>query len=69
MRPMKLAAVKAITGRGMTYTEASKISNPGFGCVNQAFALSLHSWHNTPDDWLRLQACLVILRQQRSVRK
>ena len=65
MKPMKLADIKAHTGRDMSYAEAVTISNPGFGCKQQAIALSLHTWHNTPEDWLRLQACVVILANKR----
>lgn len=65
MRRMKLADVRAITGRDMSYAEAIKISNPGYGCAQQALALSMLTRLNTATDWLRLQACLVILRTQR----
>jgi hypothetical protein len=30
-----------------------------------AIALSLHTWNNTPQDWLRLEAALVIIHNQR----
>jgi len=29
-----------------------------------ALALSLHAWNNTPQDWLRLEATLVILHHR-----
>jgi hypothetical protein len=34
----------------------------------QAVALSIHTNNNTREDWLRLQACLVILAQRRARR-
>ena len=65
MKPMKLAEVRKHTGRRLTYAEAIKLANPGdpFLC-NMAVALSLHSWNNTPQDWLRLEAALVILHHK-----
>jgi hypothetical protein len=62
MRPMKLADVRKHTGRQLTYEEAIKLANPGDPFLrNMAAALSLHSWNNTSQDWLRLEAALVIL--------
>lgn len=70
MKAMKLRDVEDITHiREMTYAEAIKISGPGFGCKQQSIALSLMTWRNTREDWLRLQACLVILKHQRRKRK
>ena len=31
----------------------------------QAAALSLHPWGNTPGEWLRLEACLVLIEERR----
>jgi hypothetical protein len=31
----------------------------------QAAALSLHSWCNTPQEWLQLEACLVLIEERR----
>jgi hypothetical protein len=65
MQPMKLADVRKHTGRKLTYAEAMKIANPGDRFLrNMAVALSLHAWNNTPEDWLRLEAALVILRHK-----
>jgi hypothetical protein len=65
MKPMNLAEVRKHTGRRLTYAEAVKLANPGDPFLrNMANALSLHSWSNTPEDWLRLEAALVILRHK-----
>ena len=62
MKLMRLADVRKHTGRQLTYVEAVKLANPGDPFLrNMAVALSLHSWNNTPQDWLRLEAALVIL--------
>jgi hypothetical protein len=72
MTPMKLRDVEDITHiRDMTPDEAGRFVSRGQSrqiTRNQAVALSLHTWHNTPEDWLRLQACLVLLRQRPSRR-
>jgi hypothetical protein len=66
MRPMKLADVRNHTGRQLTYEEAIKYANPGDTFLrNMAVALSVHSWNNTSQDWLRLEAALVILLTDR----
>jgi len=31
----------------------------------QAASLSLHSWGNTPKEWLQLEACLVLIEERR----
>jgi hypothetical protein len=65
MRPMKLADVRHHTGSQLTYEEAIKFANPGDPFLrNMADALSLHTWNNTPQDWLRLEAALVILHHR-----
>jgi hypothetical protein len=72
MKAMKLRDVEDITHiREMTYAEARRLACDNFATGNQAVALSLHTSSNTRDDWLRLQACLVILRhrRQRSMRR
>ena len=62
MKPLKLADVRQHTGRQLTYEQAAKLTNPGDPYLrNMAVALSLHSWNNTAQDWLRLEAALVIL--------
>jgi hypothetical protein len=65
MKPMKLADVRKHTGSRLTYEEAIKLANPGDPFLrNMAIALSLHPWNNTPQDWMRLEAALVILRHR-----
>jgi hypothetical protein len=68
MKPMKLAEVRKHTGRRLTVEKAAQYVNPGQSATatrNQACALSLHSWSNSPTDWLRLEACLVLLADKR----
>jgi hypothetical protein len=70
MKPMKLAEVRRQTGRKLTYAEAIKLANPGDPFLrNMAVALSLHSWNNTAQDWLRLEAALVIIHRKAQRRK
>ena len=65
MKPMKLAEVRKHTGRELSYAQATKLANPGDPFLrNMAVALSLHTWNNTAQDWLRLEAALVILRHK-----
>ena len=65
VKPMKLAEVRKHTGRPLTYAEAITLANPGDPFLrNMAVALSLHSWNNTAQDWLRLEAALVILHHK-----
>jgi hypothetical protein len=62
MNPFTLAEVRKHTGRPLTYAEAIRFANPGDPFLrNMAVALSLHTWNNTPQDWRRLEAALVIL--------
>ena len=68
MKPMKLAEVREHTGRELTVEEAAQyVSQNQSDTVtrNQACALSLHSWSNSAMDWLRLEACLVLLADKR----
>ena len=68
MKPMKLAEVRKHTGCRLTVEEAAQYVSPGQSAAvtrNQARALSLHSWLNSPTDWLRLEACLVLLADKR----
>ena len=71
MKPMSLADVRKQTGRKLTYAEAVKLASPGDPFLrNMAIALSLHTWKNTLQDWLRLQAAIVILhRRPRTARR
>ena len=64
MKPMNLAEVRKHTGRHLTIEEAAQYVSQGQSDTvtrNQAIALSLHS----ATDWLRLEACLVLLAQKR----
>ena len=68
MKPMKLAEVRKHTGCRLTFEEAAQYVSPGQSDTvtrNQACALSLHSWLNSATDWLRLEACLVLLAHKR----
>ena len=68
MQPMKLAEVRKHTGGKLTVEEAAQYVSPGQSDTvtrNQACALSLHSWSNSGTDWLRLEACLVLLADKR----
>jgi hypothetical protein len=68
MNPLKLAEVRKHTGR-LTYAEAITLANPGDPFLrNMAVALSLHTWNNTAQDWLRLRR-LVILHHKRRTRR
>ena len=65
MKPLKIAEVRKHTGRRLTYAEAIKLADPADPFIrNMAIALSLHAWNNTPQDWLRLEAALVILHHR-----
>ena len=68
MKPMKLTEVRKRTGRKLTIEEAAQFVSPSQSATvtrNQACALSLHSWLNSVTDWLRLEACLVLLADKR----
>jgi len=68
MKPMNLAVVRKHTGLELTVEEAAQYVSLGQSETvtrNQACALSLHSWSNTATDWLRLEACLVLLADKR----
>ena len=65
MKPLKIAEVRKHTGRRLTYAEAIKLANPADPFIrNMAIALSLHAWNNTAQEWLRLEAALVILHHR-----
>ena len=68
MQPIKLAEVRKHTGCTLTVKEAAQYVSSGQSYTvtrNQACALSLHSWSNSETDWLRLEACLVLLADKR----
>ncbi len=53
MKPMKLAEVRKHTRRELTLEEAARYVSPAQSDTvtrNQACALSLHSWSNSPTD-------------------
>jgi hypothetical protein len=71
MKLMRITEVREHTGRRLTPGEAAQyVSSSQSQAVirNQASALSLHSWLNTETDWLRLEACLVLLADKRQKR-
>jgi hypothetical protein len=67
MTIMRLAEARQHTGRQLTVDEAKTfVSRPHISVVKaQAAALSLHSWNNTPEEWLRPEACLVLIGERR----
>ena len=67
MNLIKLEAVRRHTRRELTPDQAKTlISHPNISVVKaQAAALSLHPWGNTPEEWLRLEACLVLIEETR----
>jgi hypothetical protein len=72
MGPMKWRYVVERTGRAtMSKEEARTLVSDAQPVIlrNQALALSLMTWSNTAEDWLRLQACLVLLRGRRGARR
>ena len=63
-----MARVREHTGRHLTIEEAAQYVSQGQSETvtrNQICALSLHSWSNSATDWLRLEACLVLLADKR----
>jgi hypothetical protein len=68
-KPLKIAEVRDHTGRRMTVAQAAEFVSPHQPrqiTRNQACALSMHTWNNTSTDWLRLEACLVLLHTRRA---
>lgn len=70
MRTLKLNEVVPFTGiESMSVAEAQRYVSRNQSrqiTKNQALALSMLTVLNTPQDWLRLQACLVLLRATRA---
>ena len=67
MNILKLDAVRRHTRRELTVADARGlvvIANLSV-LKAQAAALSLHSWLNTPAEWLQLEACLVLIEERR----
>jgi hypothetical protein len=67
MNLIKLDTVRRHTRRELTPDQAKTlVSHPNISVVKaQAAALSLHPWGNTPEEWLRLEACLVLIEERR----
>ena len=66
MNLITLDTVRQHTRRELTIAEArSLVASANLSVLKaQAAALSLHSWNNTPTDWLRLEACLVLIEER-----
>jgi hypothetical protein len=67
MNLIKLAAVRHHTRRELTPAEARRlVVSANLSVLKaQAAALSLHPWLNTPQEWLQLEACLVLIEERR----
>ena len=67
MNLLKLDSVRRHTRRELSVAEAQRlvVSTNLSVLKAQAAALSLHPWLNTPDEWLRLEACLVLIEERR----
>ena len=67
MNILKLDAVRRHTRRQLSVVEARQlVVSANLSVLKaQAAALSLHSWLNTPEEWLRLEACLVLIEERR----
>src|ERR1700751_735636 len=64
---IKLATVRQHTRRELTVAEArGLVISANLSVLKaQAAALSLHRWLNTPEEWLQLEACLVLIEARR----
>jgi hypothetical protein len=64
---IKLATVRQHTRRELTVAEAQGlVISANLSVLKaQAAALSLHPWLNTPEEWLQLEACLVLIEDRR----
>jgi hypothetical protein len=69
MTKLKLSQVAQITGRTMTASQAVGYVSIGPFLRNQAAALQMMTRLNTREDWLRLQAAMVCLRNMPAARK
>jgi hypothetical protein len=67
MNLIKLDVVRRHTRRELTPAEAQDlVISANLSVLKaQAAALSLHPWLNTPEEWLRLEACLVLIEERR----
>jgi hypothetical protein len=67
MNLLKLSTVRLHTRRELTVAEAQAlVISANLSVLKaQAAALSLHPWLNTPEEWLQLEACLVLIEERR----
>jgi hypothetical protein len=67
MNLLKLDTVRKHTRRELSIAEArALVASANLSVLKaQAAALSLHPWLNTPDEWLQLEACLVLIEERR----
>lgn len=75
MKLLKLSDVRKYTSGneliGLTVDEARKlVGSPTDKVIkSQIIALNLHPWKNKKDDWLRLEACLVLVAHRRKLKR
>jgi hypothetical protein len=67
MNLITLDAVRHHTRRELTPADAlGLVISTNLSVLKaQAAALSLHPWLNTPQEWLWLEACLVLIEERR----
>jgi hypothetical protein len=67
MNLITLDTVRQHTRRELTVAEArGLVISANLSVLKaQAAALSLHPWLNTPEEWLQLEACLVLIEDRR----
>jgi hypothetical protein len=67
MNIIDIATVRLHTRRELTVAEArGLVISANLSVLKaQAAALSLHPWLNTPEEWLQLEACLVLIEERR----
>ena len=67
MNLLKLDTVRLHTRRELSVAEArGLVVSANLSVLKaQAAALSLHPWLNTPEEWLQLEACLVLIEERR----
>jgi hypothetical protein len=67
MNSLKLDTVRKHTRRELSVAEArGLVISANLSVLKaQAAALSLHPWLNMPEEWLQLEACLVLIEDRR----
>ncbi len=67
MNIFKLDAVRRHTRRELNPAQArTLVVSANLSVLKaQAAALSLHPWLNKPEEWLQLEACLVLIEERR----